>query len=42
MNVNPWACPKSREIRRVLVSLEERIAELEAELANRPPLLPRK
>ncbi len=27
MNVNPWACPKSREIRRVLVSLDERIAE---------------
>ncbi|MDP3539974.1 MAG: hypothetical protein Q8S26_14865 [Azonexus sp.] len=26
MNVNPWASPKSREIRRVLVSLDERIA----------------
>lgn len=27
MNVNPWACPKSREIRRVLIALDERIAE---------------
>lgn len=27
MNVNPWAAPKSREIRRVLVSLDERIAQ---------------
>lgn len=26
MNVNPWACPKSREIRRVLVSLDENVA----------------
>ena len=26
MNANPWASPKSREIRRVLVSLDERIA----------------
>lgn len=26
MNVNPWACPKSREIRRVLVSLDESVA----------------
>lgn len=26
MNANPWAAPKSREIRRVLVSLDERIA----------------
>lgn len=26
MNVNPWAAPKAREIRRVLVSLDERIA----------------
>lgn len=26
MNVNPWASPKSREIRRVLVSLDERVA----------------
>ena len=27
MNVNPWAAPKAREIRRVLVSLDERIAQ---------------
>jgi len=27
MNANPWAAPKSREIRRVLVSLDERIAQ---------------
>ena len=27
MNANPWAAPKSREIRRVLVSLDERIAD---------------
>jgi hypothetical protein len=27
MNVNPWASPKSREIRRVLVSLDERVAQ---------------
>ena len=27
MNENPWASPKSREIRRVLVSLDERIAQ---------------
>ncbi|HSG23814.1 MAG TPA: hypothetical protein VLA64_12750 [Azonexus sp.] len=27
MNVNPWASPKSREIRRVLVSLAEHIAQ---------------
>lgn len=27
MNVNPWACPKSRAIRRLLVSLDERIAK---------------
>ncbi len=26
MNSNPWAAPKCREIRRVLVSLDERIA----------------
>jgi len=26
MNANPWASPKSREIRRMLVSLDERIA----------------
>ena len=28
MNVNPWASPKSREIRRVLVSLDERVADV--------------
>ena len=27
MNANPWAAPKCREIRRVLVSLDERIAQ---------------
>ena len=27
MNTNPWASPKSREIRRVLVSLDAHIAE---------------
>ncbi len=27
MNLNPWAMPKAREIRRVLVSLDERIAQ---------------
>jgi hypothetical protein len=26
MNVNPWAAPKSRAIRRVLIGLDERIA----------------
>ena len=26
MNANPWAAPKSREIRRMLVSLDERVA----------------
>ena len=27
MNANPWAAPKSREIRRLLVSLDERVAD---------------
>ena len=27
MNANPWAAPKSREIRRMLVSLDERVAQ---------------
>lgn len=27
MNSNPWALPKAREIRRVLVSLDQHIAE---------------
>ncbi len=27
MNSNPWAAPKSREIRRLLVSLDQRVAE---------------
>ena len=26
MNANPWSAPKSREIRRMLVSLDERVA----------------
>lgn len=27
MNANPWASPKSREIRRLLVSLDEQVAQ---------------
>ncbi len=27
MNCNPWAVPKSREIRRLLVSLDEHVAD---------------
>ena len=27
MNTNPWACPKSRDIRRMLVSLDEQVAQ---------------
>lgn len=27
MNANPWAAPKSREIRRLLVSLDAQVAE---------------
>jgi hypothetical protein len=42
MNLNPWAAPKSREIRRVLVSLDERIAstcDIETDAGNDPQIV---
>jgi len=42
MNVNPWAAAKSREIRRVLVSLDPQVAstcDIETDAGNDPQIV---